>query len=783
MSLTPSIPPTLQWSFDGNATDSITNLSPSSTFGTPTYVTGLYKQAINFPNTSGSAPTNYLVYNTIPTLSNTTGFSFASWINFTQSITNNEYILQLYSGAGNSSFYLVFTSSIVGFRNGTAAGPPLAGIPFVATPRQWYHFALSVTSTTWNMYINGSLQTASGIYSAGQNLTNITGPLWIGAASTGLFGATAIFDDFRLYNTALTSDQVQAIYRQNGLYVTGITRFFSSGGTGISSFSNTTPGSVLAYSYLYTSVVIQGTCAAVDAGSNIYYGAATGVFASAVFPNSFQKVPDQYYSFFPSGGANGALLLKYNKLGKVIGMMRTSGSNQTVSAIKTDAGSNVYVVLSGIIGSTFNVYDINPSNPNLNSQNVPAVTNILKYSPAGKLIGWGGGMSGTTGATFQVSLDSGSNVYMCGYYRNTATGIIYNIASPSSIASGTRLPSTITPSVATGAYWPAIFKWSPTGAFLGYSIIRCQNNSSACVISVGATGQALCPDNSGNMFWGGMFASNLYCNVNSISTTEPISNSYSLNTTLSTVPTSGSNAFVIRFDPSGAVTNIVEIGYGPASVAGRYTWVSGLGISSSGNLYVNGNFSTNAVGFGIPFLNFGLADPKNGSFLTPSSVNSGIVTVASTSGTTFLLCYNISGAAQSVSQHSVSTNLNAAPLIIDKNDSIYQFFSYPVPSFTLQNLGQTSSGLTVPASGQSANYCIAKFNSSGNVIGFSVINNTNGNMPLSMAADSTGVYFISRFLNASGGIANVNAISTTVSLFAKLPTIPSQGTVMIKWAL
>ena len=779
MSLTPSTP-TLQWSFDGNATDSITNLSPSSTFGTPTYVTGLYKQAINFPNTSGSTPTNYLVYNTIPTLSNTTGFSFASWIKFTQSITNNEYILQLYSGAA-VSFYIVFTSSIVGFRNGTAAGPPLANIPFVATPGQWYHLALSVTSTTWNMYINGSLQTASGIYSAGQNLTNITGPLWIGAASTVLFGATAIFDDFRLYNTALTSDQVQAIYRQNGLYVTGITRFFSSGGAGIASFSNQTPGSVLAYSYLYTSVVIEGTCAAVDAGSNIYYGAATGVFASAVFPNSFQKVPDQYYSFFPSGGSNGALLLKYNKLGKVIGMMKTSASNQTVSAIKTDAGSNVYVVLSGIIGGTFNVYDINPSNPNLNSQNVPAVTNILKYSPAGKLLGWGGGMSGATGATFQVSLDSGSNVYMCGYYKNTVTGSIYNIASPSSIVSGTTLPSTITPSVATGAYWPAIFKWSPVGTFLGYSIIRCQNNSATCV-SINSIGQALCPDNSGNMFWGGMFSSNLYCNVNSISTTEPISNSYSLNTTISTVPAGGSNAFVIRFDPSGAVSNIVEIGYGTASASSRYSWVSGMGISTSGNLYVNGNFSTGGA-VGIPFLNFGLPDPKTGSFLTPSSVNSGTITVLSTSGTTFLLCYDSSGAAQSVSQHSVSVNLNAAPLIIDKNDSIYQFFSYPVQSFTLQNLGQTSSGLTVPASGQSANYCIAKFNSSGSVIGFSVINNTNGNMPLSMAADSTGVYFISRFVNATGGIANVNAISTTVSFFANLPTIPSQGTVMIKWAL
>jgi hypothetical protein len=206
--------------------------------------------------------------------------------------------------------------------------------------------------------------------------------------------------------------------------------------------------------------------------------------------------------------------------------------------------------------------------------------------------------------------------------------------------------------------------------------------------------------------------------------------------------------------------------------------VTGIGISSSGNVYINGSVSIGAV----PFLNFGTADPKNNSFLSPSSVNS-IATL--TSGSAYLLCYNSSGVAQSVTQHMATTiACLGGPFIIDKNDSMYQFFSYQNVTFTLYNLGQTASSLTIPTPGVTLNYCIVKYNSAGNVVGFSPINNTNVNFPFNMAVDPTGVYLNCRFTNATpGGIANVNAISSSVSFFANLPTIAAQGAAMIKWSL
>lgn len=555
------------------------------------------------------------------------------------------------------------------------------------------------------------------------------------------------------------------------------TRFFNSSGVaGPSRFTNLTPGSVLAYSYLYSTVNMFGQSVGVDNGSNVYFGFQTAVLSATMFPNSLQKVPDPYYSFFPSGGNNGAILLKYNKLGKLIGMMRTSPSNQSILAIRSDAGSNTYVTVSGPIGSAWNAYDIDGSNPNRNGQSVPSQTNILKYSPAGKLLGWGGGMLGSAGLISSVATDTGSNVFICGYYRNGATSSIYNIGTTNTV--GGTLPSSVTPATAgSGSFWPALFKWSPAGTFLGYSIIRGQNGNLACATA--GSSPTLCPDNSGNIYWAGVIGSNIYCNVNSISTTEPTSNSNSLNTTqVSTTPTiNGSNAFVIQFGPSGTLIKFVEIGYGPTASGGRTNSATGIGVSSSGNVYINGNFSGSGN-----FLNFGLADPRTGSsFLSPSSVVSVSTLIT---GSAYLLCYNSSGVAQSVTQHMAATiQLTPAPFIIDKNDAMYQFLSHGNVTFTLYNLGQTSSGITVPTPGVTANYCIVKFNSAGNVVGFSPINNTNTNLPFNMAVDPTGVYLNCRFINASGGIANVNAISSSVSFFANLPTITGQGAAMIKWAL
>ena len=182
-----------------------------------TYVPGKYNQAINFTNGTNGA--NYITTGALPvTLSNTVGFTCSFWINFNPAIGSNQYPLALYNGdTSKLVFYFVVTTGLSAFRgdSATRSGAAAANMSLVPSASTWYHMALTVTDTTWNAYINGAIRPeASGAYTSA-NLTNINGPLWIGA-SNGLTGLAGYIDDLRIYNTALTAVQVQSIYIQGG---------------------------------------------------------------------------------------------------------------------------------------------------------------------------------------------------------------------------------------------------------------------------------------------------------------------------------------------------------------------------------------------------------------------------------------------------------------------------------------------------------------------------------------------------------------------------------------
>ncbi|NBX50559.1 hypothetical protein EBT25_11635, partial [bacterium] len=69
MSLTAQTPqPTLAWTFDGTTTDYMTGKSGTVVGTTPTYVSGLYKQAISITNTAGGTPSSNVTW-TLPSIS------------------------------------------------------------------------------------------------------------------------------------------------------------------------------------------------------------------------------------------------------------------------------------------------------------------------------------------------------------------------------------------------------------------------------------------------------------------------------------------------------------------------------------------------------------------------------------------------------------------------------------------------------------------------------------------------------------------------------------------
>jgi hypothetical protein len=657
----------------------------------------------------------------------------------------------------------------------------------------WYHTALTMSATgAIYVYFNGAEIGPLQQYSAGTP-NGVFRQLWSTWTASSLVvssntrfpgvnsGAWCEYDDLRVFNSVLSASQIQIIYSQNGNPSLGLATLYKSPGYTTPSrlFSVGTPasGSVLAYSYNLgqNTVAASPRCVGFDAGSNIYLNISIN---SGLIPNSLNKLPTEYAAYFP--GATNALI-KFNKNGNVVGVSQImSVTGPTVNSIKSDPQSNVYMLVSGVLG-TSSLYNINSTNP----RNVVATlqagqTNVIKYGPDGSLISWGGFpiVTGFTATLYSLALDAGSNVYICGYYQSTTSTVgITTIANPPA-SSGSSLPI-------TGVYfWPVLLKWSSTGTFLGYTIIRCTAAAAAVVTQI-QLGQALCPDTSGNIYWGGTYGSNLFCNINTISTTEPVSNIYSLNTTKAagTAVTTGSNAFVIQYGPAGAVNKFTELGYGPAASGTQYTVVRGIGLSSTGNVYIGGSFATNSVA-GVKLNNFGLVNPRIGTFLTQSGV-----TVVASGGSQILMCYDSSGTALAASQSQVTFSSSGGAVVVDKNNNIYQAVTHGGQQVTIQNLGQTASSLVTGLNSVgTTNSTVMKFNAAGAAVGFSDLFSSAVNYPPdALAVNNDGVFCVNTFTQVVGSapLANVAAITTTTGAYVY--TLPSTfgvaGSILIKWAL
>lgn len=218
MSLVATEPqPALAWSFESSNVDYVTNLVPTTTLGTPTYVSGKYGQAINFPNstgTGGSMATNYSIYTV--SLNSSTGYTFAFWVNFNIGGIFAQVILSLANSSGVRivNIYLNNANQIVSYDNGsnlTVTSPTL-------NTGTWYHVAISITTSSRVLYLNGVGTSGTSTVTGTQTAFILGGDL----PSQGSFSAWCSYDDLRIYNTALTATQVQSVYAQQGMPGRGI---------------------------------------------------------------------------------------------------------------------------------------------------------------------------------------------------------------------------------------------------------------------------------------------------------------------------------------------------------------------------------------------------------------------------------------------------------------------------------------------------------------------------------------------------------------------------------
>lgn len=205
--------PSLAWQFESSNVDSVTSLAPTSTGGTPTYVTGKYGKAINFPNSVNTGTVNATnnVFYTV-SLNPSVGYTVAFWVNFNFGGVFAQVMLSIANsnGARASNIFINNLNQLVNVNidgtNITITSPTL-------TTGTWYHVALSITSSTRVLYLNGIGTSGTSGLSGTQTSFILGGDL----PSIGSFSAWCSIDDLRVFNTALTAAQVQAVYNAQGM--------------------------------------------------------------------------------------------------------------------------------------------------------------------------------------------------------------------------------------------------------------------------------------------------------------------------------------------------------------------------------------------------------------------------------------------------------------------------------------------------------------------------------------------------------------------------------------
>jgi hypothetical protein len=218
----------LAWDFQSSNVDYVIGLSPSyssingALTNLPTYVSGKYNQGIRLTQTAPNAGANtYVLWSlaSSPISIDTTGVTIACWVNWT---TFQGSFVSMYDAFSNVlGIYMSSTQTFTGRGfSGTQALTNATSNTSTNSTGVWYHIALTYNSTAVILYRNGVGGTP---VSTGPPSVNITG-IRIGSQANNIQGpyngyacADCTIDDLRVYNTALTSAQIQAIYNQKGM--------------------------------------------------------------------------------------------------------------------------------------------------------------------------------------------------------------------------------------------------------------------------------------------------------------------------------------------------------------------------------------------------------------------------------------------------------------------------------------------------------------------------------------------------------------------------------------
>ena len=209
--------PKLAWDFNGTTTPYIGSATTSVT-GSVSYSVGKYIQAVNITNSPAGTPntgTNYITSTNYGTFNPSVGVTACFWINLNALPASGQQSIPLWmrGSAVNSAVFITLTPTYWGaaYTDGTNYYVPTSSTPL--STGVWYHLTVVVGAGTVVGYQNG-VQIASPV--AFSNPLDVSGFLYLGGS--GNYAPTsAIYDDLRIFDRALTSAQVQAVYAAQGV--------------------------------------------------------------------------------------------------------------------------------------------------------------------------------------------------------------------------------------------------------------------------------------------------------------------------------------------------------------------------------------------------------------------------------------------------------------------------------------------------------------------------------------------------------------------------------------
>jgi hypothetical protein len=187
----------------------------------PTYVTGVYGQAISFNNILSPAdqdPNCYVTYDVSALNLSANSASMSLWLNSGLAYPGTAGTAPFYINLQGGSYNCLYTSGASSNITCRIGYGPINVGTWPGRTGVWDHHCIvfsnvgaDASNTITSYYLNGSF-----IGSANNSIQTFTG-LRLGCQNNVSNGALCSIDDLRLFNTALTASQVQTIYAAQGM--------------------------------------------------------------------------------------------------------------------------------------------------------------------------------------------------------------------------------------------------------------------------------------------------------------------------------------------------------------------------------------------------------------------------------------------------------------------------------------------------------------------------------------------------------------------------------------